>query len=309
VTSNAPSLKPAIKRLLRALHLEDAASRFHWRLNEAGASIALFHAYRKSLGAQRGTKLYIQLHLRRYRAGSIVSLQIDPKAPPLMLRAGTVDVSVFEQVFVHRQYDFEVDASPDLIIDGGAHIGCTSVFFALKFPRAVIYSIEPATDNFALLQQNLAAYRNSIPLRAALWSKPAFLAIADASAESWTFRVAETNGVRPANEVLAMTIGEIVNWTGAEVIDILKLDIEGSEKEIFAVNPQQWMSRVRNLAVELHDRFLPGCEEALQTAIAPYRFSKSINGECTVLRRNDRLDGRVGSYDGRSHTHSSDAPR
>ena len=291
MTINVPSLKTTTKWLLRALHFDSAASRLRWRLKEAGASIDLFRAYQTKFGTLRGTRLYFQLHLCREPPGSIIAVQIGRNLPPLMLRVHTVDVSVFEQVFVHRQYDFDVKSSPDLIIDGGAHIGCASVFFALKFPRAVIYSIEPEIHNFALLRQNLAAYRNSIPLRAALWSKPAFLAIADQGAESWKFRIAESDGSFATNEVLAVTIGEIINWSGAIAIDLLKLDIEGSEKEIFAVHTQRWLPYVRNLVIELHDRFVPGCEEELRKAIEPYSFTKSISGECVVLQRNDQLHG------------------
>jgi FkbM family methyltransferase len=296
VTIGVQWLKPATKRLLRLLHLDGAASHFHWRLMQAGESIDLFRAYRKNFGAIRGTKLYFQLHLRRYPAGSVVSVQIGRNLPTLALRAQTVDVRVFDQVFVQRQYEFDVSSSPGLIIDGGAHIGCASVFFALKFPQAIIYSIEPEPGNFALLQQNLGSYRNSIPLRAALWSRPAFLSITESSPDSWSFRIAELDQSRSASGVLAVTINEIVSWTGGHAIDILKLDIEGSEKEIFAVRPQQWLPHVRNLVVELHDRLVPGCEEELRKATAPYRFTKSISGECVVLQRNDPLYARYSNY-------------
>jgi FkbM family methyltransferase len=298
VTITTPSLKPTIKRLLGALHLDGAASRFHWRLKVARASIDLYNAYRKNFGTLRGTRIYVQLHLRSVPAGTILEVRIGRDLPSLTLRAHTVDVTVFEQVFVHRQYDFEVSSSPNLIIDGGAHIGFASVFFALKFPHAVIYSIEPEARNFALLRQNLAAYRNLIPLRAALWSKPALLAIPDPGAESWKFRIAETDVLPAAPEVLAVTIAEIVDWSGTAAIDILKLDVEGSEKEIFAVQPQRWMPRVRNLVIELHDHFVPGCEEALRKATAPYSFTKSISGECVLLQRNDPPYGREPDYVG-----------
>lgn len=302
MTIGAPLLKPTLKRMLRALHLGGAASRFHWRLKQAGAGFNLFRAYRRNFGALRGTKLYSQLHLRRSPAGSAISVHLSRNLPALTLRAHTVDVNVFDQVFVYRQYDFDVTASPGLIIDGGAHIGCTSVFFALKFPHAVIYSIEPEAGNFALLRQNLGAYQNSIPLHAALWSKPAFLTIADPGATSWEFRIAESETLRSPQEVLAMTIGEIVNWTGADAIDILKLDIEGSEKEIFAFHPQQWLQLVHNLVVELHDRLVPGCEETLQKATALYGFTQSISGECVLLQRNDLLNGQDANYIGVSPT-------
>src|SRR5580698_6192133 len=185
------------KLLLRMFNLKRLASGLPWRLRQVGSGINLCYAYQKNFGARRGTKLYFQLHLRRLPVGSIISADIGRNLPALALRAATVDVSVFEQVFIDRQYDFDVTFSPSIIIDGGAHIGCASVFLALKFPLAVIYSIEPEARNFALLRQNLETYRNSIPLHAALWSRPACLRIADAGAQSWNFRIAEQD--RPSS--------------------------------------------------------------------------------------------------------------
>jgi FkbM family methyltransferase len=292
VTIRSTSLKPTIKVFLRTLRLESVASRLHWRLRQAALGFALFCAYRRNFGVFRGTKLYLQFHLVGYPVGSTISANIGSNLPTLGIRAGTVDVTVFEQVFIHRQYDFNVPLSPSLIIDGGAHIGCASVFFAIKFPHAIIYSIEPEEGNFAMLRQNLKEYQNSIPLHAALWSRPASLKIGDAGAESWSFRVVEQDTLSPSIEtVLALTIGEISGWTGGKVIDILKLDIEGSEKEIFAVNAERWLPGVRNLVVELHDRFLPGCQDELQKATAPFSYTKSMRGECVLLQRNDPFNG------------------
>jgi FkbM family methyltransferase len=286
VIMEVASLKPTIKLLLGMLHLERLAGALYWRLRQLGAGINLCRDYRKAFGVIRGTKLYFHLHSRRFPVGSIISADIGRNLPALVLRAATVDVTVFEQVFIHRQYDFDVSSNPSLIIDGGAHIGCASVFWALKFPRAIIYSIEPEAGNFVLLRQNLEKYRNSIPLQAALWSRPTSLKIVDTAAQSWNYQIAEQVYTSSSPEdVLALTIDEIFNWTGAEAIDILKLDIEGSEKEIFTTEPKQWLAHVTNLAIELHDRMVAGCEDAMRKATAPFHFTELISGECVVLQR------------------------
>ncbi len=43
-----------------------------------------------------------------------------------------------------------------LILDAGANIGASVVYFARTFPRAHLVALEPAPDNFALLQANAA---------------------------------------------------------------------------------------------------------------------------------------------------------
>jgi hypothetical protein len=79
---------------------------------------------------------------------------------------------VIEQVFRHHQYAFDqwaataeilarvarraAQGKKPLIIDAGANIGAVTVYFALKMPSARIVAIEPAADNFAVLERNTA---------------------------------------------------------------------------------------------------------------------------------------------------------
>jgi hypothetical protein len=48
-------------------------------------------------------------------------------------------------------------------------------------------------------------------------------------------------------------------------IDLLKIDVEGAECEIFETS-QNWIERVRTICIELHDRLRPGCREAYERA-------------------------------------------
>lgn len=73
----------------------------------------------------------------------------------ILLRRHTSDVAAFEQIFIEGKYDFSFqDCTPKFIVDGGANIGCASVFFAQKFPQASVLAIEPELCNFAILQHN-----------------------------------------------------------------------------------------------------------------------------------------------------------
>ena len=44
--------------------------------------------------------------------------------------------------------------SPNTIIDLGVHIGFTSIFYALEYENAKIYSVEASKENFRLLKKN-----------------------------------------------------------------------------------------------------------------------------------------------------------
>jgi len=47
-------------------------------------------------------------------------------------------------------------SNADLIIDAGANVGYSSVYFLSNFPNCRVIAIEPDGDNFASLQKNLA---------------------------------------------------------------------------------------------------------------------------------------------------------
>ncbi len=74
---------------------------------------------------------------------------------------------------------------------------------------------------------------------------------------------------------------------GLEHIDVLKIDIEGSEIEVLRSAPS-WIEHVGVILIELHDRFRPGCTQALDRALADYTCERSSRGVTTVVRNIQR---------------------
>ena len=68
-------------------------------------------------------------------------------------------------------YDSGFRPAPRVVVDAGANIGLSTVFFANKFPQAKIVAIEPEPSNFAMLRDNVAPYPNVTPVQAALWKE------------------------------------------------------------------------------------------------------------------------------------------
>jgi FkbM family methyltransferase len=238
--------------------------------------------YLTSLGIMRGTAAYVICNFSK-NADKAVHIKIRELRSPLMLRARTADVAVFEQVYVDRSHDVETSSDPHLIIDGGAHIGCVTVFLASRFPSAMILALEPEPSNFAILCENVAAYPNVTPIRAALWSKPTIVTVENPEADSWMFRMRQ--GASAESELtVGLTLDELLRWCGASKIDILKLDIEGAEKDLFDA-AGVWLNCVQQIRVELHDRLVPGCREAIERATKRHRFLWETSGEYVILRR------------------------
>lgn len=237
-----------------------------------------FHHYRKIFGLLNGLKLVL---VKRMRRGS-VKLKLRGYKNSIIIRANTSDFATFEQIFINKDYDIDIDFDPRFIIDGGAYVGYSTAYFGTKFPNARIIAVEPAKSNFNLLKRNTINYSNVSLYNAGLWWKKAYLYVKDEGLGEWGFFVKEA--VNDAEGMIeGIPISDILNKSGFETIDILKLDIEGSEIEIFSSNFESWLGKVKMLIIELHDRLRPKCSEIFFNAIKKYDFSVGQSGENLVL--------------------------
>jgi FkbM family methyltransferase len=182
---------------------------------------------------------------------------------PIYLRIPSSDVPAFEQVFVRREYDFEVRRRPGVIVDAGANIGLASIFFANTYPEARIVAIEPDDTNFELLERNTAPYKNITPVRGALWHEDATIDLVDPGLGKWGLMTQARDGSEQRlgellHQVRGMTVDTIMREHGLDHVDIFKIDIEGAEREVFR-DSSSWISKVDSLIVELHERMKSGC--------------------------------------------------
>ena len=89
-------------------------------------------------------------------------------------------------------------------------------------------------------------------------------------------------------QVPAITMDEVLREYQLDRIDLLKVDIEGSEKELFAA-ADSWIGRVDAICLELHDRFKPGCSRAFYQAVADFPTEFRVGEDVLVLRGESRL--------------------
>src|ERR1044072_1409832 len=126
--------------------------------------IRLCIRYILNLGIVEGMKLYFQVELFKLKK---ISLKEFPN--PIELRSHTSDILVFREVFLFKSYDVPLN-DIKIIVDGGANVGLASIFFKQKFPDCEVYSIEPDSSNFKLLETHVVGIRSIIPVRSALWN-------------------------------------------------------------------------------------------------------------------------------------------
>jgi FkbM family methyltransferase len=206
---------------------------------------------------------------------------------PIYLRKKTSDIQAFDQVFLDLEYGYNLKISPKFIIDCGANIGLASVYFKNKFPDSTIVSIEPEETNYLTAIKNTQDYKDINLIKSGIWNKNTFLKVTDVwNFGNWGFVCNEIDNPG-IDTVQAISVSEILKRSNRTEIDILKIDIEGSELELFSSNYEDWLPNTKVIMIELHDAYRKGCSKAFFNAILKYDFSIFQSGENIICIRNE----------------------
>lgn len=204
----------------------------------------------------------------------------------IYVRTNTPDIDVAVSSLCDKEYDHICLTAPRVIIDAGANIGTSSIFFAKKYPGAHIFAVEPEAGNFELLKKNTQKYPNIVPIRAAIWGNDCTRTIKNRFTGHWGYTVSETTNRTESTgqEIHCVTINSLMKEHGIEAVDLLKMDIEGGEKDVLE-NSQGWIGSVDTMTVELHDRICIGCETAFQFATKDFEKFEKHGEKVTAYRR------------------------
>lgn len=194
------------------------------------------------------------------------------------LRNLTTDINTFYSILFNKEYNINFKEEPKIIIDLGANIGLSSIFFLNKFPESKVIAVEPEKSNYEMLVKNISNYSNAILYNKGIWNKNATLKIKDNGNGKWGFSVFEVLE-KDENTIDAISISEIIKQNNIKQIDILKIDIEGAEIELFSENFDMWLSITKLIIIELHDWMREGCARQFFKTIVKYNFELSHKGE------------------------------
>jgi FkbM family methyltransferase len=198
---------------------------------------------------------------------------------PVWLRIDTSDFCAYADVltFKTKSYDPEIPGfDPKVVVDLGAHIGMASIYFAHRYPKARVIAVEPEPSNFAALVRNTRSYPTIAPIQAAIWKKDGEVTLGRSNAHpKGSFQILPNGDVH----VRAMTLHTLMQEIGIRSIDLLKVDIEGAESDVFEACNE--IGSMRVIAIELHDRIRPGCGRTVKNAARGFRCKEA--GEVTFL--------------------------
>ena len=208
------------------------------------------------------------------------------------------DIQVFSQVFAKKEYEtlvktiLETDKGADIrfIIDAGANIGFTSLYLQQFFPEAFFFIIEPDEKNMEQVKKNFGLNNvvNAELHLAGAWSSDCWLQInkdTDGGRE-WSYYVTVSD--KPT-DLKGISLSALLNKSDFPLIDILKIDIEGGEKELFKnkehISPV--LQKTRFLAMEIHDHLAD--REYILSILKKNNFTWHHNGELTIATNQSLL--------------------
>lgn len=179
------------------------------------------------------------------------------------LRRNTTDIDI-TKIVLDDGYDFLFDdsdingviKSAKTVVDAGANIGIFSRLVAFINNSCKIIAIEPEEENFSTLQKNLHGINVACENRG-LWNSEKNLKVIPRDTGAWGFVVRETSG--GGFDCRGIGIQEIMHKYKIDKIDVLKIDIEGSEYYVFDKTANDWIDAVNILMIELHDRIHEWC--------------------------------------------------
>jgi FkbM family methyltransferase len=153
-----------------------------------------------------------------------------------------------KEIFVDEAYKFASKAETPFIIDCGANIGLSLLYFKNYYPSSRIIAFEPDPDLFQILEKNIA--NNNLEsvtvIEAACWTDDGTIAFQKEGAHSGS----ATNFWDKSKQI-SVRAEKLAKYLEGQEIDLLKMDIEGAEFQVLmSLGP--YLSNVKNIVFEYH---------------------------------------------------------
>jgi FkbM family methyltransferase len=152
----------------------------------------------------------------------------------------------------------EMPLPPDgvkTVLDIGANVGATALYFSQIFPNARIYAFEPAPDNFAVLQRNVANCARIQAFNFALGAQDASLELFASDNPinfgGYSLHPAGSDTSRKIR-IPVRNVAAVLAELSLEKIDVVKVDTDGAEWDILTAFPEAVLQTAKYITGELH---------------------------------------------------------
>jgi FkbM family methyltransferase len=179
----------------------------------------------------------------------------------VQIRRRGSDGRVVYDVFVHEFHLPPPDVVPRaaaLIFDLGANIGLTMAQFACKFPHAAIVGVELDANNADCCRTNISRWGDRCQvIQGAVWTEDGSVSYEyDEDCQCGLAVDAKPHAPGPATRTAeAFSLNTLVRRHARDwIIDYLKMDIEGAEREVLRQHTE-WAGKVRCIKAEVHGEY------------------------------------------------------
>jgi FkbM family methyltransferase len=237
-------------------------------INTIASKLGLILRTIRSGGGTAGVKMAWVLLLNKN-----ASIKFDGLKHPVLVRGGTSDADVALATFIRKEYITPRKDFFEIILDLGANVGYSAVYFASHYPNAKIICLEPDAVNFKCLEVNVKHYDNIILINKGVWWRQANLMIENPEADSWAFRFKEVQqGGTPS-----VAIDDLLREYSCNGKIMVKMDIEGAESDIFR-ECGNWIQETSCIQLEIHD-----CWREVFDRLSNFNYKARISGENIVI--------------------------
>ena len=209
----------------------------------------------------------------------------------IYLRKKGSDIDVFKQIFMDDEYKLLIqtikakEININIIVDLGANIGLSAIYFCNIFENSKIYAVEPDSQNFKQLRLNISNKKNIFTENVAIWSEKIDLienlAKPFKGGEDWSKTFIPSDQFNNGTKIKGITIHELMTKYHLTTIDLLKIDIEGAERFIFdKKNNLSFLTQTKVIAIEIHDEFNKRTD--IYNILKNYGFLLFETGELSV---------------------------
>ncbi len=165
-------------------------------------------------------------------------------------------VNTYKEIFQDELYKFDPKViSGGLILDCGANMGISVLYFALNYPNHKIIAFEPENEVYEVLEENVKTFelQNVTIYKKAVWTEQTELIFHTDGGMGGRLNTIYNNSLAEVTKVKTIELKTLLN----ETVDFLKIDIEGAEVDVLK-DCKGKLSLVKHLFFEYHnDIFKP----------------------------------------------------
>ena len=218
--------------------------RFLLGLKSLGRLIEVFRCMSQSRAPLLETLAYLQLRTIDY------PYNFELKNGVRLTLSRWEDLTTAWVVFYGNEYALKV--SDRVIVDCGANVGAFSLLCAASLPEAKIIAVEPFPATYQQLCREIESNGHSDriePINAAVVGIPGEVMMDDREEiASHSRKIGGQNGI----PVQGLSLEMIFDRLGSAEIDLLKVDIEGAEFDLFRETSPQVLQRCKRIGMEYH---------------------------------------------------------